>query len=265
MTARPVLGVVCCTRRMGSEVGQAVINRYVVAAMRHADVAALLIPALPELMRADEVVGRLDGILLTGSPSNVGPGLYGEAGADDAAGPYDPARDTMTAALVAASLDRGRPVFGVCRGLQELNVAFGGTLRRDTGRSHDLIAHHAAEGVGFDAMFDHRHGVSLEPGGVLRSAFDRDALTVNSVHYQGIGRLGAGLSVEARAPDGIVEAVSAHVNNAPVLAVQWHPEWDADTNPDSRIFFQLLGRALRGETLSARALRGNTLDNGQSA
>ena len=246
---RPVLGVVCCTRRMGTETAQAVINRYVVAAMRHADAAALLVPALPELMTADEIVDRLDGILLTGSPSNVGPERYGEAGAEDAEGPYDPARDTMTAALVAAMITRQRPVFGVCRGLQELNVALGGTLRRDTSRSPDLIRHHAPEGTDFHAMFDHRHPVALTPGGILSTAYARDALTVNSVHYQGIGTLAPVLDVEARAPDGIVEAVSATIAGAPIMAVQWHPEWDADSNPDSAIFFQLLGRALRGAPL----------------
>jgi putative glutamine amidotransferase len=249
VVGRPVLGVVCCTRRMGTEFAQAVINRYVVAAMRHADAAALLVPALPELMRADEVVGRLDGLLLTGSPSNVEPGRYGEAGAADAEGPYDQARDAMTAALVEAMLARGRPVFGVCRGLQELNVAFGGSLRRDTSRADDLLRHHAPDDVGFDAMFDHRHPVDLTPGGALHAAFGRDRLVVNSVHFQGIGRLGEGLHVEARAPDGVIEAVSATVNHAPVLAVQWHPEWDADSNLDSQIFFHILGRALRGEAL----------------
>ncbi|MFZ4689224.1 MAG: gamma-glutamyl-gamma-aminobutyrate hydrolase family protein [Polymorphobacter sp.] len=242
---RPVLGVMCCTRRMGTETAQAVINRYVVAAIRHADAAALLIPALPELMSADEIVGRLDGILLTGSPSNVDPGRYGDAGAEDAEGPYDLARDAMTAALVAAMVARARPVFGVCRGLQELNVALGGTLRRDTSRSPDLIAHHAPDGADFAAMFDHRHPVILTPGGQLHTAYRRPELTVNSVHYQGIGRLAASLAVEAQAPDGIVEAVSGHIDGAPIMAVQWHPEWDADSNPDSATFFHLLGRALR--------------------
>jgi putative glutamine amidotransferase len=248
---RPVLGVVCCTRRMGTETAQAVINRYVVAAMRHADAAALLVPALPDLMSAADIVGRLDGILLTGSPSNVEPAHYGEAGAEDAEGPYDPARDAMTAALVAAMTARGRPVFGVCRGLQELNVALGGTLRRDTSRSPDLIAHHAPADVDFAAMFDHRHPVALAEGGILRTAYRRETLTVNSVHYQGIGRLAAPLAIEARAPDGLVEAVSATIDGAAIMAVQWHPEWDADTNADSAIFFHLLGRALRGERLEA--------------
>ena len=258
MTARPVLGVVCCTRTVGTEPAQAVMNRYVTAAMRHADVAALLVPALPELMQAHEIAGRIDGILLTGSPSNVGAGLYGDAGAVDAPGPHDPDRDAMTAGLIHAMLGRGRPVFGVCRGLQEINVAFGGTLRRDTSRAPELIAHHAADGTGFEAMFDHTHGVTLEPGGVLDAAFGRAALMVNSVHYQGIGRLGSGLQIEARAPDGIIEAVSAHIDGGDLLAVQWHPEWDSDTNPDSRIFFEILGRALRGDKIS-RALRGDKI------
>lgn len=246
MTARPVLGIVCCTRRLGTETAQAVINRYVTAAMRHANCAALLIPALPDLMRADEVVGRLDGILLTGSPSNIGPALYGDTDGD---GPFDPQRDTTTAALTHAMLARSRPVFGVCRGLQELNVAFGGTLRRDTSQNLALIPHHAPDDASFDAMFDHRHTVAITPGGTLHRAFARDSLTVNSVHFQGIGRLAPGLTIEATAPDGLVEAISATINNAPVLAVQWHPEWDADTNPDSQAFFHLLGRALRGEIL----------------
>jgi putative glutamine amidotransferase len=157
----------------------------------------------------------------------------------------------MTAGLVAAMIARHRPVFGVCRGLQELNVALGGTLRRDTSSSPDLLAHHAPDGSDFDAMFDHRHPVALTPGGVLHASHGQSGLTVNSVHYQGIGRLAEPLAIEARAPDGIVEAVSASIDGAAILAVQWHPEWDADTNTDSATFFHLLGRALRGERLEA--------------
>jgi putative glutamine amidotransferase len=247
MTARPVLGVSCCTRTLGSEPAQAVINRYVVAAMTYADVAALLVPALPEMMSAREVAPRLDGLLLTGSPSNVDPARYGEGGAADAEGPYDPARDAMTADLIKAMLGLGRPVIGVCRGFQEVNVAFGGALRRDTSRSPDLLAHHAPEGASLDEMFGHQHAVDLTPGGLLSRELRRERLNVNSVHYQGVGRLGEGLTVEARAPDGLVEAVSGRVNGAAVLAVQWHPEWRTRDNPDSQAFFHLVGRALRGE------------------
>ena len=252
MTAsRPVLGVVCCTRTVSVEPAQAVMNRYLTAAMTWGDVAALLVPALPDLMAAREVAPRLDGLLLTGSPSNVAPELYGQGGAGEADGPYDSGRDSMTAGLIEAMLALAKPVFGVCRGLQEVNVAFGGTLRRDTAGSPDLIGHHAPDGAAFDDMFAHEHDVSLTPDGLLSRGLGRDWLKVNSVHFQGVDRLGEGLAIEAVAPDGLVEAVSARVNGAPVVAVQWHPEWRTADNPDSQAFFRLMGRALRGELTPA--------------
>ena len=246
--ARPVAGIICCTRTVGIEPAQAVMNRYVASAMAYADAAALLIPSMPQYMRASDVAGRLDGLLLTGSPSNLDPSAYGEA-ADDAPGPFDPARDSMTGDLIRAMLDLGRPVFGICRGFQELNVAFGGSLRRDVSAHPDLLKHHAPDEVGFNEMFDHVHDVALTPGGVLAAALGEDRIRVNSVHYQGVSRLGDGLSVEARADDGVVEAFSARVNAAPVLAVQWHPEWRTGENPQSQVFFNVFGRALRGEPL----------------
>jgi len=244
---RPVAGIVCCTRTVGTEPAQAVMNRYVAEALKNADCAGLLIPALPDLMSATEVAGRLDGLMLTGSPSNVDPARYG----DDAegTGPFDPARDAMTFDLIKAMADLGKPVFGICRGFQEINVAFGGTLRRDMAQSPDLIAHHAPDHVGFNEMFDHTHEVDLIPGGVLARVFKADKARVNSVHFQGVDRLGEGLTVEARAPDGVIEAVSADLSGAPLLAVQWHPEWNTASNPQSAIFFNLFGRALRGDPL----------------
>jgi len=247
MAARPVLGIICCNRIVGTEPAQAVMDRYVRAAIAHADVAALLVPSLPDLMTAAEVAPRLDGILLTGSPSNVGSQLYGDSGGD---GPFDGARDQTAMALIEAMIERRRPVFGICRGFQEINVALGGTLRRDTSASADLIRHHAPDAVAFDAMFAHHHRVTLAEGGILAGAYGRPALDVNSVHFQGIGTLAPPLAVEARAPDGLVEAFSADVAGAPVLAVQWHPEWQTDTSRDSQIFFELLGRALRGVPLT---------------
>ena len=149
--------------------------------------------------------------------------------------------------MVDRMIDAQKPVFGICRGFQEINVALGGTLRRDTSASNDLIRHHAPDGVAFDAMFEHRHPVDLAEGGILAAAYTKSALVVNSVHYQGIGRLAESLSVEARAPDGLIEAYSARPNGAPLLAVQWHPEWGTENDADSQIYFQLLGKALRGE------------------
>jgi putative glutamine amidotransferase len=244
MTTRPVLGVIACNRKVGGEPAQAVMARYIRAAMAHADAAALIIPSLPELMSAAEVAPRLDGVLLTGTPSNVAPERYGEE-AD--AGPFDRDRDEVALAMVEEMIGRSKPVFGVCRGFQEINVAMGGTLRRDTSASDELLRHHAPEGVSFDEMFDHLHPVHLSEGGMLAKAFGKQDLTVNSVHFQGVGKLGEGLEIEALAPDGLVEAYSARPNGAAVVAVQWHPEWDAATNPDSAAFFRLLGRAMRGE------------------
>ncbi len=244
MTARPVIGIIACNRIVGTEPAQAVMERYVRAAMTYADVAALIIPSLPDLMNAAEVAPRLDGILLTGSPSNVSPSRYDDG---DGEGPFDEARDEIAIGMIDRMIDAQKPVFGICRGFQEINVALGGTLRRDTSASDDLIRHHAPDGVAFDAMFDHRHPVELVQGGMLANAYAKPALDVNSVHYQGIGKLADGLSVEARAPDGLIEAYSARPNGAPLLAVQWHPEWNTKDDPDSQTYFHLLGKALRGE------------------
>lgn len=244
MTAspRPVLGIIACQRRVGSEPAQTVIERYIRPTMQYADVAALIVPSLPDLMSVSEVAPLLDGVLLTGSPSNVAPARYGEEFGD---GPFDEGRDEIALGLVDAMTGAGKPVFGICRGFQEINVALGGTLRRDTSASDDLIRHHAPDDVAFDAMFDHLHPVSLTPGGVLARAFGKDQLTVNSVHFQGVGRLADGLTVEATAPDGLVEAYSTRVGTAPVIAVQWHPEWGTEHNADSQAFFRLLGHTLR--------------------
>jgi putative glutamine amidotransferase len=248
--ARPVTGIICCNRWVEYETGQAVMNRYVAATITFADVAALLVPSMPDQMRASEVAARLDGLLLTGSPSNMEPHWYGQA-IDDAPGPFDAPRDAMTQDLIAAMLDLGRPVFGICRGFQELNVALGGTLRRDVSLPDAPLAHHAPLDVSFDAMFDHHHPVSLTQGGVLARRYGLDAINVNSVHFQGIDQLAPDLMAEAQAPDGLVEAFSARVNDADVLAVQWHPEWRTADNPQSQTFFSLFGAALRGEPIFA--------------
>jgi putative glutamine amidotransferase len=243
-TARPVLGIIACQRTVGTEPAQAVIERYLRPTMQYADVAALIVPSLPDLMSAAEVVGRLDGILLTGSPSNVETHRYHDKGGEV---PFDPGRDEIALSLVDRMTDAGKPVFGICRGFQEINVALGGTLRRDVSASEELLRHHAPDGVAFDDMFNHVHAVTLTEGGVLRQAFGKNMLAVNSVHYQGIGRLADGLAVEAMAPDGLVEAYSTRIGAAPVIAVQWHPEWNTTDNPDSQAFFRLLGRTLRGQ------------------
>lgn len=247
MTARPVLGITCCARVTGDEIAQVVIHRYLEAAMRHGDCAALLIPARPDLMTTSEVAARLDGLLLTGSPSNVEPSRYRQEDSEGD-GPFDPGRDAMSLAMIEAMIALGRPVFGICRGFQELNVAFGGTLARNLGEAGRPVPHHAAPEAGLDEMFGHEHDVTLAKGGVLANALGRERLRVSSVHYQGVDALGHDLAVEATAPDGVVEAASARINGAAVLGVQWHPEWQVEGNPASAGFFNLMGRALRGDT-----------------
>lgn len=247
MMQRPVIGVVACTRMVGVEPGQAVMSRYLDAALRYADVAALLVPTLPDLIEARELAPRLDALLLTGSPSNIEPHRYGLADAGE--GPFDPGRDEMVTRMIDAMLQRKRPVFGICRGLQEINVAFGGTLRRDASTMDAALAHHAPDDANLTSMFAHGHEVALVEDGLLERLYGRPTLSVNSVHYQAIDRLGGDLSAEAIAPDGLVEAVSTQVDGAPVVAVQWHPEWRAALNPDSQSFFRMFGRAARGQPL----------------
>jgi len=236
---RPLLGVSCCLRTAGTEPVHSVIDRYLRAPATHADCDVVLVPALPGLTDWAALASRLDGLMLTGSPSNMEPWRYGASSGD---GPFDPARDTTSLALGDAMLRAGKPVFGICRGFQELNVAFGGTLQ--TLPADGPVAHHAPDGASLPEMFAATHPVTLAPGGLFAQGLG-DTITVNTVHYQAVKDLGAGLSVEATAPDGLVEAFSARIGTAQVMAVQWHPEWDADSNPASAWFFGQLGRAMR--------------------
>jgi putative glutamine amidotransferase len=229
---KPLIGVLCCNE-MAERPIQAVASRFIEPLSRISGATVLLVPALPDTLDAAVLARRLDGLLLTGSRSNVAGARYG-CTSDDAR--TDLQRDEVALALSSAMIENGRPVFGICRGLQELNVLFGGTLTCAPG-------HQRAE-VPFEALFEHEHLVTLEPGGLLAASTGLRRLTVNSVHEQGVDRLGAGLQVEAIADDGLIEAFSANPCGRPVLAVQWHPEWNADTRPESRAFFDLIGTAL---------------------
>jgi putative glutamine amidotransferase len=238
--SKPVIGVLCCNETADRPI-QAVASRFIKPLSQISNATVLLVPALPDVLDACALTERLDGLLLTGSRSNVAASRYGLDPGEEAR--LDERRDEVALALGARMIERGRPVFGICRGLQELNVLFGGTLTRDL---HGHLRSDAPSS--FDALFDHAHDVSLRPGGLLANATGRDKLTVNSVHEQGIDRLGGGLNVEAIATDDdLVEAFSARPCGAPVLAVQWHPEWNAEARPEGRAFFKLIGSALRAD------------------
>jgi putative glutamine amidotransferase len=237
---RPVIGVLCCNEAHGRPI-QAVATRFIAPLSRFSDAAVILVPAVPDGASIATLAPLLDGLLLTGSRSNVAPEQYG--GAPLPAGQHsDPDRDAVALALAEAMIEVGKPVFGICRGLQEINVLFGGTL--STAACHGR--HHRGSWDGcYQEMFGHCHDVELDADGLLARSIGRRRMSVNSVHEQGIARLGAGLSVEATADDGLIEAVRARPCGADVLGVQWHPEWDVERSPESRAFFSLIGTALR--------------------
>ncbi len=249
---KPVVGIIACNRTVGVENAHAVMERYVRAAMVYGDCNALLIPPLADGFSSAALTARLDGLMLTGSPSNIRSSLYGsECGAKETEnGPFDEGRDTVSLGMIECMVTMGKPVFGICRGFQEINVVLGGSLRRDVGfgakDGANGINHHAPDGTDFFQQFENYHDVALTPGGVLQGIYGRDHLRVNSVHYQGVDKLGEGLSVEAVAPDGLIEAFSANISGSQVLGVQWHPEWQAEKYTESQTYFQMMGQALRG-------------------
>lgn len=240
---KPVLGFICCSRLLNNNrPAQSVTEQYLMGVTPHIDVNPLLIPALPQYVDIKEIAKRIDGIMLTGSPSNINPKYYGDEGSD-ANGPFDENRDNVAMQLCDEMLEIGKPVFGICRGFQELNVHFGGTIARDLSTNGREIEHHARDGVSYEEMFAHSHEIELF--GMLKEAIGKSKTCVNSVHFQGVGKLGDGLEILAKAPDGVIEGFYSNSKGAPVLAVQWHPEWDATTNEDSRKIFQLMGDILR--------------------
>ena len=240
--ARPLIGIPADRRMVGAQPFYMVGEKYARAVLDAAGAAPLLIPALAEELRFDELLERLDGLLFTGSPSNVEPQRY--QGPPSAPGTlHDPARDATTLPLILRAVEAGVPVFGICRGFQEMNVAFGGTLHQKLHEVPGHLDHRDDESQPLEVQYGPAHDVTLEPGGVLRSLGSTDLLRVNSLHSQGIERLGEGLAVEARAPDGVIEAFRVRASRRFALAVQWHPEWRVMSNPFSRALFAAFGQA----------------------
>ena len=203
-----------------------------------------LIPALGGPPEADEVAARLDGLLITGSPSNILPDHYGGEPSEPGT-LHDPERDATTLPLIRAALAAGVPLFGICRGLQELNVTLGGTLHQRVHELPDKHDHRWDDQDPLDKQYGPAHPVRIRPGGLLAELLGAAEITVNSLHWQGIDRLAPGLRIEAEAPDGLIEAVSVANSRAFALAVQWHPEWRFAENPASRALLDAFGAAAR--------------------
>ena len=242
--ARPLIGIPADRRMVGAHPFHMVGEKYARAVLDAAGAAPLLIPSLADELGFDELLQRLDGLLFTGSPSNVEPHRY--EGAPSAPGTlHDPARDATTLPLIRKAVRAGVPVFGICRGFQEMNVAFGGTLHQKLHEVPGYLDHRDDGSQPLEVQYGPAHDVTLEPGGVLRSLAASERIEVNSLHNQGIDRLGAELAVEARAPDGVIEAFRVRDAQRFALAVQWHPEWKVMSNPFSRALFAAFGQASR--------------------
>jgi putative glutamine amidotransferase len=239
----PLVGLPCCTRLIGEHPTHWVGEKYITAVSDAADAVPLLVPALAQRLDPEDIVARLDGLLLTGSRSNVEPHHYG--GAPSAEGTlHDPPRDALTLPLIRAAVEDGMPVLAICRGIQELNVALGGTLHQRVHEVSGRLDHRAPDGSAERRYAHDAHRVSLAPGGLLERLAGTTALVVNSLHAQGIDVLAPGLAIEAEAPDGQIEAVR-HLSAPFVVGVQWHPEYRVLDNAFGSALFAAFGAACR--------------------
>lgn len=241
---RPVIGIPACIKMLGEHPFHAVGAKYVDAIVNAADCVPLVLPAIGDKQDIAAILELIDGVLLTGSPSNVEPKRYGKS-LIRADMHLDTARDATTFPLIEATINAGKPILGICRGFQEMNVAFGGTLHQEVHAQSHLMDHREKEGD-LDIQYGPSHPVKLTTGGMLQQLFDgADEITVNSIHSQGIDQLGRDLFVEATAPDGLIEGIRVASAKNFALAVQWHPEWKVTKNAQSMALFKAFGKACR--------------------
>jgi putative glutamine amidotransferase len=250
--AKPVVLVPACNRVLGHHPFHIVGKKYI-DAVRLAGCQALVVPvaALDEL---DALLDLADGLLLTGSPSNVHPSHFDE-GVHDPSLPLDTERDAWTLPLIPRALARGVPLLAICRGSQETNVALGGSLHQAVPEVPGFKDHGADDGAPVEVQYAASHSVAVEPGGVLAGIVGRTQFLVNSLHDQAANRLAPGLVVEARSPDGVIEAFSKPDAPGFNLCVQWHPEWLAAENPVSMQILAAFGAACREYTITRQLQR----------
>ncbi len=245
MSGKPLIGIPADRRLLGHHYFHCVGEKYINAVAAGADAVAVLIPSLGEALDLDDLLTRFDGILLTGSPSNVEPHRYG--GPASAEGTlHDPFRDATTLPLIPRVVAAGMPLLAICRGFQEMNVAYGGTLWQKIHEVPGFNNHRENIDAPLDEQYGPVHDVELTPGGFLqRLAGGASRLRVNSLHSQGVQTLGRDLDIEARAPDGVIEAFGVRTAPAFAYALQWHPEWKFQNNPFSQALFAAFGAAAR--------------------
>lgn len=249
-TRRPLIAVSACRRLIGTAVFDAVRVKNVEAVARAVGGLPLVLPTLGQDLDLPELLERIDGLYLTGSESNVDPERYG-ARAVFPEEEHDRDRDATVLPLIRAAVDAGIPLLAICRGFEELNVAYGGTLHQRVQELPGFLDHREDESQPRDVQYAPAHELHLAPGGVLARLVGQPEIHVNSLHQQGIERLGAGLAVEGTAPDGLVEALRVEGAPAFALGVQWHPEWFATVDPVSRALFAAFGDACRERAAAA--------------
>lgn len=241
---RPLIGIPADRRMLGAHAYHLVGEKYVVAALDAAGAIPVIIPALGRELNYEGLLDSVHGLLFTGSPSNVEPHHYkGEASAQGTL--HDPHRDATNLPLIPRAVAAGLPVFGVCRGFQEMNVAFGGTLWQRLQEVPGYRDHREDTSEPLERQYAPAHEVTLAPDGLLRRLAGADRIKVNSLHSQGVRELGPALSVEARADDGVIEAFRVTAARNFALAVQWHPEWHVLDDKFSTALFAEFGAACR--------------------
>jgi putative glutamine amidotransferase len=245
---RPMIGVVSDRRMQGEHPFHMVGEKYLQALVDGADAYPVALPSLAGGFDVLDIIDRLDGLFLTGSPSNVEPHHYmGEA--SKAGTWHDPERDLAALALIPAAIRVGMPLLAVCRGFQEVNVAFGGTLHQ---RVHEVPPYHVHKENPDDPLevqYGPAHEVAFTEGGLLRKITGQAGATVNSLHSQAIDSLGAELEVVAVADDGLIEGFVVKDTPGFTLGVQWHPEWKVTENPVSMAILREFGDACRSYRL----------------
>ena len=244
MSPKPVIGIPADRRIVQPHPFHMVGEKYITAIHDGAGALPFIMPALGDEMDLEDWLQRIDGLFLTGSPSNVEPHHYG--GEPSRPGTmHDPERDQTTLPLIRMALDAGMPLFAVCRGYQELNVVLGGTLHQYVHEQPGYHSHKENPDDPLDVQYGPSHEVTLVEGGDLRKIAGRDVITVNSLHSQGVAKLADGVTVEAVSDDGLIEGFRVDGARAFALAVQWHPEWKVTENEFSLKLFQAFGDACR--------------------
>jgi putative glutamine amidotransferase len=243
----PIVGIPCDYRIIGPHPFHMVGEKYITPIRDGSHALPMLIPVLDPPIPVGDIVASVNGLLFTGSPSNVSPTLYGGV-APREGNLADEMRDATTVPLLKAAIAAGVPVLCVCRGFQELNVALGGTLHQHVQEIPGRLDHREDYSQPLDVQYGPAHDVTVQPGGLLAKLIGEKTFKVNSLHSQGIDRIAAPLRVEALAPDGQIEAVSMPSAKGFLFATQWHPEWRWSENPVSRAIFAAFGEALRART-----------------